>query len=66
MQSLRAAAHRRTALAALRADSSLRIRLVRYQQHISKARAPEAAEVRNELDYLLHRLRAGARHTHKP
>ena len=39
---IRAAAHRRMALAALRADSSLRTRLARYQHHITKARALES------------------------
>ena len=39
---LRAAAHRRMAFAALRADSSLRTRLARYQHHITKARALES------------------------
>ena len=39
---IRAAAHRRMAIAALRADSSLSTRLARYQHHITKARALEA------------------------
>ena len=39
---LRAAAHRRMAFAALRADSSLSTRLARYTHHITKARALEA------------------------
>jgi hypothetical protein len=39
----RAAAHRRMAFAALHADSSLHTRLTRYQHHMSKARALEAA-----------------------
>ncbi len=39
---LRAAAHRRMAFAALRADSSAAVRLARYQHHITKARALEA------------------------
>lgn len=39
---LRAAAHRRMAIAALHADSSLKTRLTRYQHHITKARALEA------------------------
>lgn len=39
----RAAYHRACALAALHADSSLRTRLTRYQHHITKARALEAA-----------------------
>lgn len=34
-----AAAHRRMALAALRADSSLSVRLTRYNAHMNKARA---------------------------
>lgn len=38
---IRAAAHRAMALAALHADSSLRTRLTRYNQHMSKARALE-------------------------
>ena len=42
IRKIRAAAHRRMALAALRADSSLRTRLTRYQHHITKARALEA------------------------
>lgn len=40
-----ASAHRRMALAALRADSSLSVRLTRYNQHMSKARGLEAVEV---------------------
>ena len=39
---LRAAAHRRMAFAALRADSSAATRLARYQHHMSKARALES------------------------
>jgi hypothetical protein len=39
---LRAAAHRRMAFAALRADSSAAVRLSRYQHHMDKARALEA------------------------
>ena len=39
---LRAAAHRRIAFAALRADSSAATRLARYQHHITKARALES------------------------
>ena len=39
---LRAAAHRRMAFAALRADSSASVRLSRYQHHMAKARALEA------------------------
>ncbi|MDD0843367.1 hypothetical protein [Pseudomonas sp. Gutcm_11s] len=39
---LRAAAHRRMAFAALRADSSAAVRLSRYQHHMAKARALEA------------------------
>lgn len=38
---LRAAAHRRMAFAALRADSSASVRLSRYQHHMAKARALE-------------------------
>ncbi|WP_146749650.1 MULTISPECIES: hypothetical protein [unclassified Pseudomonas] len=38
----RAAAHKAMALAALRADSSLRTRLARYNDHMAKARALEA------------------------
>ena len=41
IRTIRAAAHRRMALAALRADTSLRTRLTRYQQHMTKARALE-------------------------
>ena len=40
---IRAAAHRAMALAALHANSSLATRLSRYNAHISKARALEAA-----------------------
>lgn len=40
---IRAAAHRAMALAALHADSSLAARLSRYNAHMSKARALEAA-----------------------
>lgn len=39
---IRAMAHRRMALAALRADSSLKNRLSRYSNHMEKARALEA------------------------
>lgn len=39
---LRAAAHRRMAFAALRADSSAAVRLGRYRAHMAKARALEA------------------------
>jgi len=42
-----AAAHRRMALAALRADSSVSVRLHRYNQHMTKARGLEAVEVRH-------------------
>ena len=38
---LRAAAHRRMAFAALRADSSAATRLARYQHHMSQVRALE-------------------------
>jgi len=41
----RAAAHRAMALAALRADSSLSVRLTRYNDHMAKARALEVQEV---------------------
>ncbi|NHN76829.1 hypothetical protein HA520_05945 [Azotobacter chroococcum] len=40
----RAAAHRAMALAALRADSSLSVRLKRFDDHMAKARALEAQE----------------------
>ena len=40
-----AAAHRAMALAALRADSSLSVRLRRYRDHMDKAHALEAREV---------------------
>lgn len=43
--STRAAAHRAMALAALHADSSLSVRLRRYNDHMAKARALEAQEV---------------------
>ena len=42
---LRAAAHRRMAFAALRANSSAAVRLSRYQHHMAKARALEGLEV---------------------
>lgn len=42
-----AAAHRRMALAALRADSSVSVRLTRYNAHMTKARGLEAVEVRH-------------------
>jgi len=42
IRTIRAAAHRRMAFAALRADSSLQTRLSRYQHHINQARALEA------------------------
>ncbi|MCG5495641.1 hypothetical protein [Ectothiorhodospira variabilis] len=44
----RAAAHRAMAMAALRADSSLSVRLKRYRQHMDKARALEAQGVRHD------------------
>lgn len=44
----RAAAHRAMALAALRADSSLRHRLARYNHHMSKARHLEGMGVRHD------------------
>ncbi|GAB3380333.1 hypothetical protein [Azotobacter armeniacus] len=40
----RAAAHRAMALAALRADSSLSVRLKRYNEHMAKVRALAALE----------------------
>jgi hypothetical protein len=40
---IRAAAHRAMALAALHANSSLATRLTRYNTHMAKARALEAA-----------------------
>lgn len=40
----RASAHRAMALAALRSDSSLSVRLRRYNQHMAKVRALEASE----------------------
>ena len=40
-----AAAHRRMAIAALRADSSVSVRLARYNQHMTKARGLESVEV---------------------
>ena len=47
IRNLRAAAHRRMAIAALHADSSLSTRLARYQHHMTKARALEAQGVRH-------------------
>ncbi|MNN91326.1 hypothetical protein D3C81_2094270 [compost metagenome] len=41
-RSIRAAAHKAMALAALRANSSLSTRLARYNNHMAKARALEA------------------------
>ncbi|MFC0667970.1 hypothetical protein ACFSKY_09225 [Azotobacter chroococcum] len=41
----RASAHRAMAMAALRANSSLSVRLSRYNDHMAKARALEAQEV---------------------
>ena len=41
IRTIRAAAHRRMAIAALHADTSLKTRLTRYQQHMTKARALE-------------------------
>lgn len=41
LSKIRAAAHRAMALAALHADSSLRTRLTRYNDHMVKARALE-------------------------
>ncbi len=40
---IRAIAHRRMALSALRANSSLSIRLKRYNHHMNQARAFESA-----------------------
>lgn len=42
IRTIRAAAHRRMAFAALHADSSLSTRLARYTHHITKARSLEA------------------------
>ncbi len=42
---IRAAAHRAMALAALHANSSLSVRLKRYNAHMQAARALEAGEV---------------------
>lgn len=41
---IRATAHRRMALAALHADSSLSVRLKRYNHHMNQARALEAQQ----------------------
>ncbi|MFC0668931.1 hypothetical protein ACFSKY_07825 [Azotobacter chroococcum] len=41
----RASAHRAMALSALHADTSLSVRLRRYNEHMAKARALEAQEV---------------------
>ena len=41
IRTIRANAHRRMAIAALHADTSLKTRLTRYQQHMTKARALE-------------------------
>lgn len=41
----RASAHRAMALTALHADSSLAVRLRRYNEHMAKARALAAQEV---------------------
>lgn len=41
IRTIRAKAHRRMAIAALHADTSLKTRLTRYQQHMTKARALE-------------------------
>ena len=41
---IRAFAHRRMALSALRANSSLSVRLARYNSHIAIARTLESAE----------------------
>jgi hypothetical protein len=45
VRTIRAAAHRRMAIAALHADTSLKTRLTRYQQHMTKARALEGGAV---------------------
>ena len=45
--STHAAAFRAMAYAALRADSSLSVRLARYNNHMAKARALEAQEGRH-------------------
>lgn len=50
----KAEAHRRMALAALRGDHSLSVRLTRYNHHMTKARAIEAARAPD--DSLLTRL----------
>ena len=42
---IRAAAHRAMALAALRANSSLSVRITRYNNHMAIARSLEAQEV---------------------
>ncbi|SEI41829.1 hypothetical protein SAMN04244579_00326 [Azotobacter beijerinckii] len=44
---LRALAHRRMALAALHADSSLSTRLARYNHHMTIVRSLEAGEVQH-------------------
>ena len=43
--SSKAAAHRAMAIAALHADSSLSVRLTRYNHHMGRARALTAVEV---------------------
>lgn len=47
----RAAAYRALALAALRSDSSLSVRLARYNAAISKARALEASLNKQEVPH---------------
>lgn len=45
----RAAAHRAMALAALRADSSLSVRLRRYNHHMTVARSLDAASAQQQI-----------------
>lgn len=45
----RASAHRSMALAALRSDSSLAVRLARYNQHMTTARSLEAEAQRQQV-----------------
>lgn len=47
--STHAAAHRAMAFAALRADSSLSVRLARYNEAMAKARALVAPEAQGEV-----------------
>ena len=44
LSNIRAYAHRRMALSALRANSSLSVRLARYNAHMAIARTLESAE----------------------